>query len=249
MRLSGVSLLGRSAVSAIVLLAVASCSSSSASAPGSPQAVASTSPPSTSPPTAAASATTSTVPSSAPSAAVATATASPKPGTFTISLPVTDLTGTLDTPYKGLRSVQARRAPAGVRSSSTGSEAPAERWWFSIFQGPLPAGVDPLCPGTSLKTATGFEDVTNSPLGKGGCKGDDKHLATAPAGGQICNGGFLIYTTTIPNDAVGTLYASLEKAQPDGTISGLTSTTETGPKLDVYPNQIDLSKYSCQPAG
>ena len=161
---------------------------------------------------------------------------------------MSDLTGTLDTPYKGFdRSKLDGLQPGSIQFDwfrSTGGTMVV-----LFFQGPLPAGVDPLCPGTSLKTATGFEDVTNSPLGKGGCKGDDKHLATPPAGGQICNGGFLIYTTTIPNDAVGTLYASLEKAQPDGTISGLTSMTETGPKLDVYPNQIDLSKYTCQPAG
>src|SRR4029077_2550041 len=178
----------------------------------------------------------SPAPSPASSAAVATVTASPKPGTFTISLPVSDLTGKLDTPYKGFDRSKLDGFQPGTISfdwfRSTGGTMVA-----LIFLGHLPAGVDPLCAGTSLTTATGDENVTNSPLGTGGCKGDDKHLATAPAGGQICNGGFLIYTTTIPNDAVGTLHAFLEKAQPDGTISGLTSTTDTGPKLATYPNQ------------
>jgi hypothetical protein len=244
MRFPSVNALGRSAVSAVVLIVLASCTSGAATAPGSPAASPQAIVP-TAPPSAATSASAPAAPSSAPSA---TATASPKPGTFTISLPVTDLEGSLDIPEKGFdRSKLDGFLPGGIKFDwfrSTGGTMVV-----LYFLGPLPAGQDPLCAGTSVKTASGFENVTNSPLGKGGCAGDDKHLATPPAGAQICNGGFLVYTTTIPNDAVGTLYASLEKAQPDGSISGLTSTTDSGPKLAAYPNQIDLSKYTCEPAG
>jgi len=161
---------------------------------------------------------------------------------------VSDLTGTLDVPSKGFdRSKLDGFLPGTIKFDwfrSTGGTMVAV-----IFLGHLPAGQAPLCVGTLLKTTEGLGGVTNSPLGAGGCKGDDNNLATAPAGGQICNGGFLVYTTTIPNDAVGTLNVSLEKAQPDGSIAGLTGTTDTGPKLAAYPNQIDLSKYTCEPAG
>ncbi len=248
MRLSSASVLGRSAMSVTVLLVIASCTSGATQSQGSPaaspQAVVSTAAPS-----AATSASAPTAPSPAPSALAATPTASPKPGTHTITLPVSDLTGTLDVPSKGFDRSKLDGFQAGNIKfdwfRSTGGTMVA--LYFGIA--PLPAGLDPLCLGTSLKTASGFEDVTNSPLGKGGCVGDDKHLATSPAGAQICNGGFVFYVTTIPNDAVGTLYASLEKAQSNGSIAGLTSTTETGPKLATYPNQIDLSKYTCEPAG
>jgi hypothetical protein len=245
MRVSSPSVLGRSAASAAVLLLVVACTSGSVVAPGSPtasQAVAMTASPSTAAPSGTA------LPLSVSSAPAAAATASPKPGTFTISLPVSDLTGTLDMPSKGFdRSKLDGFLPGTIKFDwfrSTGGTMVA-----LIFLGHLPAGVDPLCAGTSLTTTAGLEDLTKSPLGTGGCEGDDKSLATAPAGGQICNGGFLVYTTTIPNDAVGSLSVSLEKTQPDGSISGLTSTTDTGPKLAVYPNQIDLSKYTCEPAG
>jgi hypothetical protein len=88
---------------------------------------------------------------------------------------------------------------------------------------------------------------TTSSFGAGDCVGDDKYLATPPAGAQICNGGFLVYVSTIPNDAVGTLYASLEKAQSDGSVTGLTSATETNVP-QANEGQLDISKYSCVPA-
>jgi hypothetical protein len=151
----------------------------------------------------------------APSTTAATPTASPKPGTFTINLPLSDLTGTLDVPSKGFdRSKLDGFLPGTIKFDwfrSTGGTMVA-----LIFLGHLPAGQAPLCVGTLLKTAEGLEGVTNSPLGTGGCKGDDNNLATAPAGGQICNGGFLVYTTTIPNDAVAR-FPSLERMRARNT--------------------------------
>ena len=154
MRLSSLSVLGRSAVGVTVLLVIASCSSGATQGTSSPgvsaQAIVSAAPPSV-----ASSASESAAPSSAPSTPAGTPTASPKPGTFTINLPLSDLTGTLDVPSKGFdRSKLDGFLPGTIKFDwfrSTGGTMVA-----LIFLGHLPAGQAPLCVGTLLKTTEGL---------------------------------------------------------------------------------------------
>jgi hypothetical protein len=103
----------------------------------------------------------------------------------------------------------------------------------------------PLCPGSSIKTGSGFEHVSNAPTVAGACSGEEKTLAQPPVGVRMCpilaNTGFA-YVTAIPLEAKGTLYASLEHAQPDGSIVGLTGAIATGSTAAV-----DLDAMGCSP--
>jgi hypothetical protein len=103
----------------------------------------------------------------------------------------------------------------------------------------------PLCPGNSIKTGSGFEHVSNAPSVSGACSGEEATLAKPPLGVRMCpilaNTGFA-FVTAIPLDAKGTLYASLEHAQPDGSIVGLTGAIATGATAAV-----DLDAMGCGP--
>jgi len=103
----------------------------------------------------------------------------------------------------------------------------------------------PLCPGNSIKTGSGFEHVSNAPTVSGACAGEEATLAKPPVGVRMCpvlgNTGFA-YVTAIPLDSKGTLYASLEHAQPDGSIVGLTGAIATGATAAV-----DLDAMGCTP--
>jgi hypothetical protein len=96
---------------------------------------------------------------------------------------------------------------------------------------------DDLCPGGSVFTDQGdFANVSNAPSGDpAGCEGFPTLDPAASA--RVC-GPVIVFTSVIPADAGGTLYGTLEKADPspDLIASGATSTVDTAgmtvPEID-----------------
>lgn len=241
-------------LTAACVVVVASCSSSGA---GTPAPVAGGG--AASPATAASSgpAPTASVeqPSAAPASVVPPPSAAPSAAAFTkpscngtIRTPVTPFKASLTQTY------DTSKAPFDAsKVGGLGPDSVNVQWfrgsggtWIAWYVG-LCNATAAVCPGNSIKVGSAFQDVSNSPAAPGGCTGDEEFLATPPAGLQVCNGAFFMYVTKIPNTAKGTLYASVEKGQPDGSIVGITSTVETSAGPKTGPT-LDLSTFSCAPA-
>ena len=85
----------------------------------------------------------------------------------------------------------------------------------------------PLCPGNSIRTATGFQYVSNAPAGEGACEGA-KTLAGPEIGARIC-GPLVFYLTKIPAGLQGELFGTIERWEADGSFAGITSTVTANP--------------------
>ena len=103
----------------------------------------------------------------------------------------------------------------------------------------------PLCPGNSIRTATGFEHISNAPAGEGACEGATT-LAGPEAGARIC-GPLVFYLTTIPAGLQGELFGTIERWEADGSFAGLTSTVTANP-AEMPEIDLDASGYTV-PAG
>jgi len=104
-----------------------------------------------------------------------------------------------------------------------------------------------LCPGNSIETASGYEFVSNAPTAPEACTGQESTLAPPPVGVRFCSSlasGAFAYLTAIPATTEGVLYASIERAQPGGSIVGITgrAATTAGPAPEV-----DLEALGCSP--
>ena len=103
----------------------------------------------------------------------------------------------------------------------------------------------PLCPGNSIETARGFEFISNAPAAPDACRGQESTTAEPPVGVRFCSSlgaASFAYLTAIPASAEGVLYATIERAQPDGSIVGITgrAATDAGPAPEV-----DLEALGC----
>jgi len=123
-----------------------------------------------------------------------------------------------------------------------------EAHWFSsgdvlavVYVG-LSVDVD-ACPGSSIRTATGFEFVSNAPMPQGACDDFPTLIEnTASQGVQICDGR-VGYLSLIPTGTAGTLFSSLEKPDPEVVGVGITGFVElTDPS--TLP-EISLDQLAC----
>jgi hypothetical protein len=89
---------------------------------------------------------------------------------------------------------------------------------------------DPLCPGSSIMTANGWEYTSNAPTEEGACEGFPT-LTDDPAVGPINCHGTLFYRTAIPSDKQGTLFGTIEMLDADGNLVGITSQAESVPDM------------------
>ena len=107
-------------------------------------------------------------------------------------------------------------------------------------------GLDPeanACPGNSIRTATGFEFVSNGPLPNGICDDFSTLIEnTSSQGVQLCDGR-VGYLTLIPAGTSGELYSSIERSDPDVTGVGLTGFVAL-PDPSVLPD-IEASLLAC----
>jgi hypothetical protein len=123
-----------------------------------------------------------------------------------------------------------------------------EAHWYSsgdvlavVFVG-LSADVD-ACPGNSINTATGFEFVSNAPLPNGACDDFPTLIEnSADQGVQICDDR-VGYLSLIPTGVPGTLFASIEKPDPDVTGVGITGSVDM-PDPSVLP-EISHDQLAC----
>jgi hypothetical protein len=92
----------------------------------------------------------------------------------------------------------------------------------------------PVCPGSSIQTAAGFEHVTNAPTKESACEGATS-LASPGAGVRTC-GPLVFYLTEIPESAKGALFASVE-VYKGSRITGVTGVIEAdrsaAPEIDA----------------
>ena len=123
-----------------------------------------------------------------------------------------------------------------------------EAHWYSsgdvlavVYVG-LSADVD-ACPGNSMQTANGFGFVSNAPLPNGACD-DFPTLVdnSASQGVQICNGQ-VGYLSLIPTGTAGTLFASIERPDPDVEGVGITGSVDL-PDPSVLP-EITHDQLAC----
>jgi hypothetical protein len=112
--------------------------------------------------------------------------------------------------------------------------------WVVFYKGLDLSQTGALCPGNSIKTATGFAFGSDSPTEAGACNGVVSKVASAPVGVRLC-GIRVLYLTAIPATESGTLYGTIEKGQPDGSVQGMTS---QAPSSTSAP-KIDLDKLGC----
>lgn len=96
-----------------------------------------------------------------------------------------------------------------------------------------------LCPGNSIQTSTGFEFVSNAPLGGADCSFAPT-LAESPNGVVTCNR-VVSYVTLIPAGTEGTLFGTIE-TMSDGLGVGLTSQVRADP---TNMPTIDRSLIDC----
>lgn len=96
-----------------------------------------------------------------------------------------------------------------------------------------------LCPGNSIQTTSGFEFVSNAPLGGADCSFAPT-LAEAPNGVVTCNR-VVSYVTLIPAGTEGTLFGTIE-LMTDGLGVGLTSQVLADP---ANMPEIDRSLIDC----
>ena len=155
-----------------------------------------------------------------------------------VALPDTPIAATLDSTYK-TGSVGAPPAPDELPVPVLSVEA---RWYQSggryvvYYDGFSLAQSSPLCPGNSIKTEAGFENISNAPTAEGACTGATT-LSDDPAVGVKLCGDQVLYVTEIPADSVGTLNGTIEVYLDDGMIIGVTSRSETSagaaPEIDL----------------
>ena len=88
----------------------------------------------------------------------------------------------------------------------------------------------PLCPGNSILTEAGFNNVSNAPTEEGACEGFST-LTTDPEVGPVVCQGSLLYVTAIPSDQQGMLFGTLEALTDDGALIGLTSSVQSSPDI------------------
>lgn len=154
-------------------------------------------------------------------------------------LPASDLVATLETSYR----TNADGSPAEVDPA----ELPAQpgdvtgHWYRSgdvyvlAYGGLSLEGADPMCPGNSLETAGGFDNVSNSPTADGACP-DNVTIAGPGAGLQDCSP-LLLYVTAIPVDGEGNLWSTIEQLEDDGGLSGVTGNVPAdaskAPEIDL----------------
>lgn len=96
-----------------------------------------------------------------------------------------------------------------------------------------------LCPGNSIQTASGFEFVSNAPLGGADCSFAPV-IAEAPNGVVTCNR-VVSYVTLIPAGTEGFLFGTIEM-MTDGLGVGLTSRVQADP---ANMPEIDRSLIDC----
>ncbi len=89
-----------------------------------------------------------------------------------------------------------------------------------VYEGLSIEETGPICPGNSIKTATGFLHLSNSPTAPGACL--DTGIREPPVGLREC-GEVVAYVTAIPTDVSGNLFGTIARFEPDGSIVGLTS--------------------------
>ena len=112
--------------------------------------------------------------------------------------------------------------------------------WVVYYKGLDLSRTGPLCPGNSIKTATGFANESDSPTEAGACNGVVSKVASAPVGVRLC-GNRVLYLTAIPATESGTLYGTIEKGQADGSVQGVTSQAQSSTSAP----QIDLNRLGC----
>jgi hypothetical protein len=150
-------------------------------------------------------------------------------------LPDTPLTAPLDQAY-GPDGGAFEEATFGIAPGSvTAAWYIAEDTWAVHYDGLTQEAASGTCPGTSIETEAGFEHVTNSPYGALGCAGFTGTVLP-PGSLRRCDETTIVYTSQIPIDAEGDLYASVERGGESG-IQGITShvaADATGvPEIDV----------------
>ncbi len=189
--------------------------------------------------------------SAATPTAASTATPAPSPTPVPTIAPTfgpTALSATLDIAYD---STGAPYDPAKLGGITAGQVQAS--WYRSgsvyviVYTNVDPNAAGGLCPGNSIQTANGFEHVTNAPTAPDACKGEEKTLATPPVGVRLCTSlGTMAfaYVTAIPITATGVLYASVEKAQANGAIVGVTGRAPTS--AGAAP-PVDLDALGCAP--
>ena len=155
--------------------------------------------------------------------------------------PDTPVTATLEKPYR-TQSATFDAAMFGVASGAiTAAWYVVGDSWAVYYRGLTKEQALGKCPGNSIKTATGFEDISNSPYGALACK---NHTDTVlpPGSLHLCGDKAVVYTTQIPKSAVGTLYGSLEQGLDDGSIQGMSSQViadaSGAPAIDVSRCQV-----------
>lgn len=152
--------------------------------------------------------------------------------------PDTPIIATLDQTYRnhGLSfSATDFAVPAG---SVTAAWYIVGETWAVYYRGLTKEQAIDKCPGNSIKTATDFEHVTNSPYGALACKNFTGEVLP-PGSLHLCGGTAIVYTTAIPTSATGTLYGRLEQGLFDGSIQGMTSAINAN---TVYVPTIDVSR-------
>jgi hypothetical protein len=242
------------ALATVVVMIAASCSSSDDSSDSSTDSASpattalatdppatdppATDPPATDPPTTDPPATDR--PATDPPVTEPLATDAP-PSTEAPALPTTPVVAVLD------------RAYYFTGGEPAPGEAPAEpgdveAHWYSSGDvlAVVYVGLSPLvdaCPGNSLQLADGFEFVSNAPLPSGSC--DDFPTLidnSADQGVQIC-GDRVGYLSLIPTGVPGTLFASIERPDPDVTGVGVTGLIDL-PDPSILP-EITHDQLAC----
>jgi hypothetical protein len=182
-----------------------------------------------------ASSTTSTTSAGATSTTSTTAAAA--------ELPATTVAGSLTTTFASKNKANVPYDPTKLFPAGS-VEADwylSNGFWVVYYKGLDVAATGPLCPGNSIKTPVGFMFESDSPTATGACAGVVSKVATAPVGVRIC-GNRLLYLTAIPTNTPGTLYGTIEKLLPDGTVIGATSQAVGS---HTPPPQINLDTLGC----
>lgn len=166
------------------------------------------------------------------------------PGAAGFELPETPITAVIDQAYNTTGDPFDPADLGGVRPGQvTARWYVADDRWTVHFDGLDPHASGPLCPGSSLQTAAGFEHVSNAPTEADACEGFDATLAAGPVGVRLC-GDEVLYLTAIPADAEGVLFASIETGyQTPGSVVGVTGPAEVA---GAAPPEIELDDAACE---
>jgi hypothetical protein len=155
-------------------------------------------------------------------------------------LPETPLRAALETTYptEGFDAEAFGLEPGDVTAAWY---AVGDRWAVH-YDGLTREAASGKCPGNSIRTATAFEHISNSPFGALACTGyedqpDYQGTILPPGSLFVCGEDTVVYVTEIPLDATGVLFGSLEQVLDTGVIQGMTSTVEAdadaAPEIEV----------------